>query len=152
MDSLFSSVDLFSFFTGDPALRFLQGSLLSVAAILLFLLLFTLRDILGRTHSLAYQILCIVIVALLPGIGFLLYLLIRPRMTLWERAIAEDMQEVLASLEELRQGVDHLPARHALEGELVTEEFAIAAISDDEDDEEGETVAIEEEEEDDDKA
>lgn len=73
----------------------LQGAVLSGAFVLLFLLLYTLRDIILRTHSFWYQALCVLIVGALPIAGFLVYLLIRPARTLKEREL-EDMLRDLA--------------------------------------------------------
>ncbi len=72
-------------FSGDPMLRSMQLGLLAAGSVIVFLLLFATRDILLRTHSFLYQIACILLVAFLPGIGFLLYLLIRPARTIKER-------------------------------------------------------------------
>lgn len=71
----------------NPGLRFAQAGLIFFATIVLFLLFFALRDILLRTRSFWYQFLCIVIVTLLPGIGFLIYLLIRPARTIKQREL-----------------------------------------------------------------
>src|SRR3989344_4886214 len=87
-----------AFFLQDPVLRSAQVGLGALAALLLFLLLFTLRDILPRTHSLLLQAFCIVLVALLPVVGFLLYLLIRPSRTLHERAMEDVLLEVHAAM------------------------------------------------------
>ncbi len=76
---------LLSFFTDDPTLRIAQTLLLGSAALLIFFVFFTLRDILLRTHSLLYQIACILLVAAVPVFGFLVYLLIRPARTVKER-------------------------------------------------------------------
>ena len=74
-------------FSADPMLRLAQMGLLFMGCLLVFLLLFAARDIILRTHSFLYQIVCIILVALLPGIGFLLYLLVRPARTIKERAM-----------------------------------------------------------------
>lgn len=73
------------FLSDDPLLRSIQAGLVSLGAFLIFLVFFTTRDILLRTRSFAYMALCILLVALLPGIGFLLYLLIRPSSTIRQR-------------------------------------------------------------------
>lgn len=74
-----------SFFTDDPILRASQAGIVFVFIVLLFLLFWTLRDIILRTRSFSYQFGCVLLVAALPIIGFLLYLLIRPARTLKER-------------------------------------------------------------------
>lgn len=64
-----------------------QGIVVLFASIFIFLVLFTTRDILLRTRSLIYQLACILLVALVPVLGFLLYLLIRPARTVKEREV-----------------------------------------------------------------
>lgn len=73
------------FLSADPLLRMMQGALLFVGFVVIFLVFFVTRDILLRTHSFWYMALCIVLTALLPGVGFLLYILIRPARTIRER-------------------------------------------------------------------
>jgi hypothetical protein len=68
-------------------LNFAQAGLILFAIIVLFLLFFALRDILLRTRSFWYQFFCIVIVTLLPIVGFLMYLLIRPARTVKQREL-----------------------------------------------------------------
>ena len=74
----------------------LQIVMTASACMLVFLILFTLRDVLLRTRSFLYQIVCILLVAGLPFVGFLLYLLIRPARTLREREVYSMLQELLA--------------------------------------------------------
>ncbi len=64
------------------------------AALLIFLLLFTLRDILLRTRSFWYQCFCVLMVGVLPVVGFLLYLLIRPARTVKQRETDELLRQV----------------------------------------------------------
>jgi hypothetical protein len=78
----------------DPVMV-LQGIVLSGAFILLFLLLYTLRDIILRTHSFWFQAFCVLLTGALPIAGFLVYLLIRPARTIKEREL-EDMVRDLA--------------------------------------------------------
>lgn len=75
------------FLADDPTLRALQGGMLLVGALMVFLVFFTTRDILLRTKSFLYMLVSIIIVALLPVIGFLIYLLIRPARTIKEREV-----------------------------------------------------------------
>ncbi len=81
----------------DPAVRMMQGLLLLLGIVIVFLLLYATRDIILRTHSFVYQIVCILLVALLPVVGFLLYLLIRPARTMKER----EMEAKMKMIEEL---------------------------------------------------
>jgi len=78
----------------DPMLRILQLSMLILGAVVVFMVFFTTRDILLRTHSFLYMFFCIILVAVLPVIGFLLYMLIRPARTIKER----ELEEMLLSL------------------------------------------------------
>ncbi len=104
MDSLSSLVENASaFFSSNPSVLFVQLSMLAAALFVVFLVLFTTRDILLRTHSLLYQIACILLVSVLPGIGFLLYLLVRPGLTNAQRKMQEDIEQVLARLHALPQ-------------------------------------------------
>jgi hypothetical protein len=84
----------FVFLAEDPTLRLLQFGMLFVGIIVIFLVFFTTRDILLRTHSFWYMFLSILIVALLPVVGFFLYLLIRPARTIKER----DLEDLLHRL------------------------------------------------------
>jgi len=67
------------------AIPIIPAITIALSIILVFLILYATRDILLRTHSFVYQFVCIVLVALLPGLGFLLYLLIRPARTTWQK-------------------------------------------------------------------
>lgn len=78
----------------DPVLL-MQGIVAFCAFILLFLLLYTLRDILLRTHSFAYQAACVLLVGALPIAGFLVYLLVRPARTLKEREMESMLRMLL---------------------------------------------------------
>lgn len=79
-----------------PAFDANQALVVGVSFILLYFLCFALRDIFLRTHSSLYQIACILLVAALPLIGFLLYFLVRPARTIKERE-AEEMLKALSS-------------------------------------------------------
>lgn len=83
------------FVSDDPILRMQQGLLLLVAFVLLFLIFFTLRDVLLRTRSTAAQIGAILLVTLLPIVGFLVYLLVRPSRTIAERELDEAIKKLL---------------------------------------------------------
>lgn len=80
----FSAGFLTGLLPSDPV-SWIQVSILGVAIILIYLLLFTLRDILLRTRSFWYQFFCVLLVGCLPVLGFFLYLLIRPARTVKER-------------------------------------------------------------------
>ncbi len=91
-----ASVQLFlSLLTDNPMIRALQLSLLGAAVIAIYLVFFTTRDILLRTRSFVYQIICILLVALFPVLGFFLYLLIRPATTVREREIEKMLKKIM---------------------------------------------------------
>lgn len=76
---------LLTFLSADPALRLMQGLLLALAVLVVYLVFFTLRDVLLRSRNFAFQLFSILLVAFVPVVGFLLYMLIRPVQTLAER-------------------------------------------------------------------
>ncbi len=78
----------------DPLLRLLQAVLLLAGAIVIFLVFFTTRDILSRTHSFPMTLFSIVLVAALPVIGFLIYLLVRPGQTLKDKELFAMVQSL----------------------------------------------------------
>lgn len=81
--------------TDNPVIRALQISLLVAAVVAVYLVLFTTRDILLRTRSFIYQSMCILLVALLPVLGFFLYLLIRPATTVREREMERMIKKTI---------------------------------------------------------
>jgi len=83
------------FLSDDPALRLLQCGMLFAGLAVIFLVFYTTRDILLRTHSFWYMFVSIVMVAALPVVGFLLYLLIRPPRTIKERELEELLMELV---------------------------------------------------------
>ncbi|MFA7681451.1 MAG: hypothetical protein WCX61_00295 [Candidatus Peribacteraceae bacterium] len=85
------------FLAQDPLLRTLQGAVLFLGMIAVFLVFFTARDIILRTNSFLLMFFCILLVALLPVVGFLLYLLLRPARTIKEREMASMVRELLES-------------------------------------------------------
>ena len=120
--SLFGSV-LGTFISTDSTARFMQGLLVAGAFVVLFFLLFTVRDILQRTRSFFYQAFCILLVAFLPGLGFLLYLLLRPSRTINEREMEVIIRALAVQLLheshlgggvaiEEKNGHDSLPSSH----------------------------------------
>lgn len=83
----------------DPGLRLMQGAMILAGAIAIFLVFYATRDILLRTHSFAYMFFCILLVAVVPVIGFLIYVLIRPPRTIKQR----EMEEMLIRLSTRRE-------------------------------------------------
>ncbi len=123
----------------DPTLRFIQIGLLLIGIFIVFLLLFATRDILLRTRSFLYQIVCILLVALLPGVGFLVYLLIRPERTLKQREtdlrmtkMAELLEQVFA-IEEGTEGTNGTEGTEEIDDEALEE---LEELSDDQQDDE----------------
>ena len=88
----------FSWLSDDPVLQVVQVLLIFLAAILIFFVFFTTRDILLRSHSLVYQVGSIALVALIPVIGFLIYLLIRPQRTIRQRELEQKVEEMWQTL------------------------------------------------------
>jgi hypothetical protein len=95
MQEFLQTVSLF--LSEDPALRLLQGVLLLLGVVDLFLLFFTLRDVLLRYESFWAQTAALLLVACAPVVGFFLYLLFRPSRTLWDH-------ELRTLVEALKQG------------------------------------------------
>ncbi len=86
-----------SILTDNPAVRMMQLSLIGASVVAIYLVFYTTRDILLRTRSFAYQLVSILLVAILPVLGFFLYLLIRPGSTIRERETEKMMRKILAS-------------------------------------------------------
>jgi|GEM_PF-1486090 predicted phosphatase len=82
------------FLSEDPMLRILQGVLLLFGFFQIFLVFFATRDVLLRSRSFLLQCVAILLVAVLPVVGFLLYLLIRPARTLKERELEELLRSI----------------------------------------------------------
>ena len=94
-----SSDAFFGIVSGNPLVQTLQFALAACAALLVFLVFWTTRDILRRSRSLFIQLPCILLVAALPIVGFFLYLLIRPSKTLAEKEMAESVQKMLTIMQ-----------------------------------------------------
>lgn len=86
---------MFSLLSEDPATRMLQGGVILGSAVSVYLLFFATRDVLLRSSSLLVQLLCIVLVAALPIVGFFLYLLLRPASTLRVREMERLLRELV---------------------------------------------------------
>ncbi len=85
---------LLAIISADPAVRMMQFTLLTAAVIVVFCIFYVLRDVVLRTNSFFLQLFCILVVAFLPGIGFLLYLLLRPAQTLRERQMEQMVRDI----------------------------------------------------------
>ena len=93
-----------SFFSSNPTLFLLQILMLTAAVVLVFLVLFTLRDVLLRTHSFLFQVFSILLVAALPFFGFFLYLILRPSRTNAQRLMEHKVDLILHHLQQNKQG------------------------------------------------
>lgn len=91
---------------GDPVILATQILLGCTAGLLVYLVFFATRDILGRTNSLFFQLASILLVAALPLVGFFLYLLVRPATTLKEKDLEQKLDDVLAILSERKGKID----------------------------------------------
>jgi hypothetical protein len=89
----------FLFLAEDPFLRLLQILMLAAGVLVVFLVFYTTRDVLLRTDSFWYMLLCILLVAFLPVIGFFVYLLIRPARTIRERERDEMLRSILGRMQ-----------------------------------------------------
>ncbi len=83
---------LSQYFSTNPSVLLMQIATILVAAIVIFLVLFGAKDILSRTDSFLAQIFCVLLIALLPLIGFFLYLLLRPSTRTIERKILRELR------------------------------------------------------------
>lgn len=87
-------------FADNPMLRIGQVVLIVVGLLLIFLVFYTTRDIIIRTHSFIYMLVCILLVAIFPLVGFLIYILIRPARTVKQRDLDRMMQTILEGIAE----------------------------------------------------
>ncbi len=97
------------FFSENPSVFAAQIFMVFFAFIVVFLVLLATRDIMLRTESLLLQVLCIVLVAGLPVVGYLLYLLVRPSRTLSEKRLQHDMDSLLKKLSHSHSQVQKKP-------------------------------------------
>ncbi len=78
-----------------PANTNFSPTLFGLLALDVYLIFYVTRDALLRIRPFFPQLLCILLVAVLPGVGFLLYLLVRPARLIKERALEEMLLELL---------------------------------------------------------
>ena len=109
LSQLFASFS--ELWSSNPTMFFLEVGLGILGSALVFLILYTLRDVLLRTHSFLFQIFSIILVAGLPVVGFLLYLLIRPSRTMRERELEHKVDEVFAQLKQRPPATIHPPKK-----------------------------------------
>ncbi len=80
----------------DPTLFTYQWILVGIAASAVFLVFFTARDITLRSRSFFMQLFCIALVAVLPVVGFFVYLLLRPPRTIKDRDTERLLEKLIA--------------------------------------------------------
>ncbi len=101
--------------SSDPITMAVQFGIAALGAVAVYLLFFTVRDILLRTRSLLYQLACIALVAALPIVGFFLYLLVRPARTVKERQMERMLKEVLSGERKITHALAGTPAAGSVE-------------------------------------
>ncbi len=95
----------------DPIVRSVQAGLICLTGVHIYVIFYVLRDVLLRCRSVTLQLVYLVLVAVLPGLGFLLYILVRPAQTHYERRLLSLLEHSL-----LRKHIRHHTAkklRHA---------------------------------------
>ena len=86
----------FSLLADSPVLRTVQIAIIAGAVIAMYLVFAVTREIMLRTKSFWYQLGCILLSAILPIVGYFLYLLIRPASSLREKSIESMLKKILA--------------------------------------------------------
>ncbi len=91
-----------AFLAADPSVLALQILMMSCAFLIVYAVLFVTRDVILRSHSFLFQVFAILLSAV-PVIGILVYLLIRPSTTLFERALFRTITDVQTKLQKNEQ-------------------------------------------------
>lgn len=103
------SADLFSTaleFISSPSFQWVEVGLLAYGGLLwLAIIIWVTRDSIHRSRSLLFQTFAILLNLLIPLLGVLLYLIIRPSQTLLERYYHEMEQRLL------REAIQEKPSR-----------------------------------------
>jgi len=87
-----------AFLAADPSVLALQILMMMCAFLIVYAVLFVTRDVIIRSHSFLFQVFAILLSAV-PVIGFLVYLLIRPSTTLFERALFRKVSDLQHKLQ-----------------------------------------------------
>ncbi|OGJ56182.1 hypothetical protein A2635_04685 [Candidatus Peribacteria bacterium RIFCSPHIGHO2_01_FULL_51_9] len=124
----------FSLFAEQPLLRIVQVSLLALGLFEVFVLFWTTRDVLLRSESLLFQFFSLAMVAVLPVVGFLFYLLIRPSRTLREQHFEQMLTELLRShkkgeRDRQRMKKDSKPLREEVSPVVIHQEEALTEFT-----------------------
>ena len=102
-NELFNSAKSFAepwimFLAEDPVLPAGQFALAFFGAVAVFLVFYTTRDAILRSNSFIFMLFSILLAAILPVLGFLIYLLIRPPRTIKEKEIESMLKELTCVL------------------------------------------------------
>ena len=106
----------------ETVVRSVQIALGVGAAGLVFLIFWATRDILRRTRSTTLQVLNILMVALLPVVGFGLYLIVRPSRTIEEKEMAGNVQEILSILKIREEKMKNVKSDIKLKSTLIAKQ------------------------------
>ncbi len=87
-------INILSYISSDPTIRLSQLALIILGIVAIYLIAITTKDILLRTKSFWYQACCILLVTVVPIVGFFLYLLIRPARTIKQRDMYAMLQRI----------------------------------------------------------
>lgn len=85
-----------NFLSGAEVLSWINPDLLFRSVIIYFfvvwfcLVIWVVRDITNRTHSIVFQVFSILLVLFLTPLGIFVYLLLRPQKTLFEQVFEEE--------------------------------------------------------------
>lgn len=102
-----------AFLAADPSVLALQVLMMTCAFLIVYSVLFVTRDVILRSHSFLFQVFAIVLSAV-PLVGFLVYLLIRPSTTLFERALfrkVTDLQHKLQKNDKVEKRQEQKPQK-----------------------------------------
>lgn len=108
---------VFLSFAENPVALSLQIALGVAGCVAVYLLTYTVRDVLLRTRSLPAQLACILLVGGLPIAGFFLYLLVRPARTVKERQMERMLKSILAG----EKKIAHTMADHGFSARVMDE-------------------------------
>lgn len=100
-----------AFLVTDPRILFLQILMVTLAFLIVYFVLFVTRDVIVRSHSFVFQIFCILLSSV-PLVGFLIYLLIRPSTTIFERQLAHKIDNIHRMMREKSHQHEHKKQKH----------------------------------------
>lgn len=100
-----------AFLVTDPRILFLQIVMVTSAFLIVYFVLFVTRDVIVRSQSFFFQIFCIILSSV-PLIGFLIYLLIRPSTTIFERHLAKNVADLHRMMHQKTKQHEHKKDKH----------------------------------------